>query len=44
MMQSGLVEDYVDDGTPRSFRRSLGTAVLAIGSFLVGAMLTWPRN
>jgi predicted MFS family arabinose efflux permease len=40
MMQSGIVEDYVDDGTPRSFRRSLGTAVLAIGSFLVGAMLT----
>ena len=39
-MQTGTANDYVPDDTPKSFRRSVGTAVLAIGSFLVGAMLT----
>jgi MFS family permease len=39
-MQTGSAEDYVADDTPNSFRRSVGTAVLAIGSFLVGSMLT----
>jgi predicted MFS family arabinose efflux permease len=39
-MQTGTANDYVPDDTPKSFRRSIGTAVLAIGSFLVGAMLT----
>lgn len=39
-MQLQSADDYIEDDTPGSFRRSLGVAVLAIGSFLVGSMLT----
>jgi predicted MFS family arabinose efflux permease len=39
-MVPASADDYFEDGTPGSFRKSFGIAVLAVGSFLVGSMLT----
>lgn len=39
-MDAGSAEDFVGEEGPRTFWSALGTGVLAVGSLLVGAMLT----